>query len=301
MVYARYLRKGCSNLFWTATSPISFVCKRPRRSAGEFEVDLPDYREYWNSAVKKGYSGTAIFFEAGAAVRDLGFPEKFAARFAFADELQRDAAEERPRHGGGIPKIPPRDRLYAERQGRPQPLGAALQALGSRTSSPIASSWEKRKPVIFCGDLNVAHTELDLANPKPNRGKKGFTDEERGGFQNLLDAGFVDTFRLFTQGNGHYSWWSHFANSRARNVGWRIDYVLVSGRLRGAVKSRPDLSRTSWARRSLPGHRSRCINPQGRSGAGGLYRQYYSSRRDAARYRGGYRVGAEPHLARWRP
>ena len=83
----------------------------------------------------------------------------------------------------------------------------------------------------------MAHTELDLANPKPNRGKKGFTDQERAGFQALVDAGFVDTFRLFTQGNGHYSWWSHFANSRARNVGWRIDYVLVSRQLRDAVKS----------------------------------------------------------------
>ncbi len=95
---------------------------------------------------------------------------------------------------------------------------------------------EKKKPVIFCGDLNVAHTELDLANPKPNRGKKGFTDEEREGFQNFVDAGFVDTFRLFTQGNGHYSWWSHFANSRARNVGWRIDYVLVSASIKSKVK-----------------------------------------------------------------
>ena len=94
---------------------------------------------------------------------------------------------------------------------------------------------EQRKPVILCGDLNVAHTELDLANPKPNRGKKGFTDEERKGFQNMVDAGFVDTFRIFTQGNGHYSWWSNFANSRARNVGWRIDYVLVSQKLKSRV------------------------------------------------------------------
>jgi exodeoxyribonuclease III len=98
------------------------------------------------------------------------------------------------------------------------------------------SQLEKKKPVIFCGDLNVAHTEMDLANPKPNRGKKGFTDEEREGFQNFIDAGFVDTLRLFKQGNGHYSWWSHFANSRARNVGWRIDYVLVSASLRKSVK-----------------------------------------------------------------
>jgi exodeoxyribonuclease-3 len=95
---------------------------------------------------------------------------------------------------------------------------------------------DKKKPVIFCGDLNVAHTEEDLANPRPNRGKKGFTDEEREGFQNFVDAGFVDTFRIFTEGNGHYSWWSHFANSRARNIGWRIDYVLVSASLAKKVK-----------------------------------------------------------------
>jgi exodeoxyribonuclease-3 len=90
---------------------------------------------------------------------------------------------------------------------------------------------EKVKPVIVCGDFNVAHTTDDLANPKSNVGRKGFTSEERTGFQNYLDAGFVDTFRLFHQGNGHYSWWSHFANSRERNVGWRIDYFLVSASL----------------------------------------------------------------------
>ena len=106
--------------------------------------------------------------------------------------------------------------------------------------------------MIFCGDLNVAHTELDLANPKPNRGKKGFTDEEREGFQNFVDAGFVDTFRIFTQGNGHYSWWSHFANSRARNVGWRIDYVLVSEALQEESEGSEDPRRRAGLG-SLPG------------------------------------------------
>ena len=96
---------------------------------------------------------------------------------------------------------------------------------------------QKSKPVIYCGDMNVAHTEDDLANPKQNVGKHGFTDEERDGFDSWLAAGFVDTFRLFTQGNGHYSWWSYFANSRARNVGWRIDYFLVSDSIRDKVVS----------------------------------------------------------------
>ncbi len=96
---------------------------------------------------------------------------------------------------------------------------------------------EKSKPVVFCGDLNVAHTEDDLANVKPNIGKKGFTAEERQGFQNFVDAGFVDTLRMFVQGNGHYTWWTHWANARARNVGWRIDYFLVSAKLKPDVKA----------------------------------------------------------------
>ena len=95
---------------------------------------------------------------------------------------------------------------------------------------------EKKKPIIFCGDLNVAHTEDDLARPKENVGLKGFTHEEREGFQNFIDEGFVDTFRIFKKGNGNYTWWSHFANARARNVGWRIDYILVSPTLKEKVK-----------------------------------------------------------------
>ena len=84
------------------------------------------------------------------------------------------------------------------------------------------------KPVVFCGDLNVAHTPDDLANTKPNEGKKGFTKEEREGIDAMIKAGFVDTFRMFTQGNGHYTWWSHFSQARERNVGWRIDYFFAS-------------------------------------------------------------------------
>jgi exodeoxyribonuclease-3 len=97
-------------------------------------------------------------------------------------------------------------------------------------------SLNEKKPVIFCGDLNVAHTEDDLANPKPNRGKKGFTDEERAGMQAYIDAGFIDTLRVFKEGNGFYSWWSHFANARTRNVGWRIDYFLIADSLKPKLK-----------------------------------------------------------------
>ena len=95
---------------------------------------------------------------------------------------------------------------------------------------------EKRKPVIWCGDLNVAHTEIDLANPKANVRNHGFTIEERNGFSALVKAGFVDTFREFEKGGGHYSWWSPMAGARSRNVGWRIDYFLISATLRPRLK-----------------------------------------------------------------
>ena len=111
-----------------------------------------------------------------------------------------------------------------------------MRQLENEGASAKASA-ARGKPVIFCGDLNVAHTADDLANPKPNVGKKGFTEEERSGIDAIIKAGFVDTFRLFTQGKGHYTWWSHFANSRARNVGWRIDYIFVSKSLKAKVKS----------------------------------------------------------------
>jgi exodeoxyribonuclease-3 len=95
---------------------------------------------------------------------------------------------------------------------------------------------QKTKPVVFCGDLNVAHTEDDLANPKQNVGKHGFTNEEREGIDKIISSGFVDTFRNFTKGNGHYTWWTHWANARSRNVGWRIDYFFISKTLLPKLK-----------------------------------------------------------------
>ncbi|HTY51375.1 MAG TPA: exodeoxyribonuclease III [Steroidobacteraceae bacterium] len=202
----------------------------------QVEVELPGYHEYWNSAVRKGYSGTAIFSREAPLSVIKGFPESFEKRFKFADELHGDATEE----GRVITAEYPG--FYVVTVYTPNAKDD-LSRLKLRHEhwDPVFLQYcqllQKKKPVVFCGDLNVAHTELDLANPGPNRGKKGFTDEERAGFQNFVDAGFVDTLRLFKQGKGFYTWWSHFANSRARNVGWRIDYVLVSGSLRSAVKS----------------------------------------------------------------
>ena len=230
------LKKGTFQAFMAAHKP-DIICRQETKAErGQIEVELPGYHEYWNSAAKKGYSGTAILSKQEPLKVVNGFPDAFAKRFRFADELQRDAAEE----GRLITAEYPKFHLVTVYTPNAKDDLSRL-ALRHEHWDPAFLAYcrqlEKKKPVILCGDLNVAHTELDLANPKPNRGKKGFTDEERKGFQNMIDAGFVDTFRLFTQGNGHYTWWSVFSNARARNVGWRIDYFLVSGKLRKSIKA----------------------------------------------------------------
>ena len=199
------------------------------------EVDWQGFHEYWNSAVKPGYSGTAIFSKIEPKKVILGLPEHLVQKFHVRGDTYGDpnaegrviAAEYEhfylvtvytPNSKDDLSRIPLR-----HNHGDPAFLAYCeeLERHGS-TRSPHG------KPVIFCGDLNVAHTADDLANPKPNEGKKGFTQQEREGIDNMIAAGFVETFRLFKQGNGHYTWWSHFANARARNVGWRIDYFFAS-------------------------------------------------------------------------
>lgn len=229
------VKKGTFQKFMAEHRPDILCLQETKAEKGQAEIDLPDYQEYWNSAVKKGYSGTAIFTRKEPLKVTCGFPDSFAKKFTFADELKRDSWNE------GRVINAEFERFHAVTVYTPNAKDDLSRlALRHKHWDPAFLAYvkqlERTKPVIFCGDLNVAHTELDLANPKPNRGKKGFTDEEREGFQKFVDAGFVDTFRLFTQGNGHYSWWSHFANSRARNVGWRIDYVLVSKSISNKVR-----------------------------------------------------------------
>jgi len=230
------LKKGVFLPFMEAHRPDVLCLQETKAERGQVEIELPGYHEYWNSAVKKGYSGTAIFSKHKPLSVINGYPESFAQRYSFADELLRDSATE------GRVITAEFKSFYLVTVYTPNAKDDLSRvALRFKHWDPAFLAYcqllEKTKPVIFCGDLNVAHTELDLANPKSNRGKKGFTDEERKGFQNFVDAGFIDTFRLFKQGNGFYTWWSHFANSRARNIGWRIDYCLTSKVLREAVQS----------------------------------------------------------------
>jgi exodeoxyribonuclease-3 len=229
------VKKGTFQAFIKEHQPDVLCLQETKAERGQAEVDLAGYHEYWNSAEKKGYSGTAIFSKREPLDVINGFPKEFAKKFSFADELKRDA------NGEGRVITAEFDKFFVVTVYTPNAKDDLSRLpLRHKHWDPAFLAYckqlEKKKPVLFCGDLNVAHTELDLANPKPNRGKKGFTEEEREGFQNFLNAGFVDTFRMFTQGNGHYSWWSNFSNARARNVGWRIDYWLVSEQLRKQVK-----------------------------------------------------------------
>ena len=230
------VRKGALQELMAEEKPDILCMQETKAKQGQAEIEFQGYDEYWNSAEKPGYSGTAIFTKIKPLKVINGFPENFAKKYNFVDSRTRDAANE------GRVLATEFEKFYLVTVYTPNSVDN-LQRLPLRHGhwDPAFLAYikelEKSKPVVFCGDLNVAHTEDDLANPKPNRGKKGFTDEEREGFQNFLDAGFLDTFRLFKQGNGYYTWWSHFANARDRNVGWRIDYFLASKALKNKIKT----------------------------------------------------------------
>jgi exodeoxyribonuclease III len=179
------------------------------------------YTTFWNSAEKKGYSGTAIF----TRTRPLQVLPHID--IAEHDREGRVLAAEYPDFFLVNVYVPNSKRdlsRLAYRQKWDTDFLAYLKKL------------EQKKPVIFCGDLNVAHTEMDLANPRANVRNHGFTSEERNGFSAFVNAGFLDTFREFEKGGGHYTWWSPLSGARARNIGWRIDYFLISQSLRPRLK-----------------------------------------------------------------
>ena len=230
------LNKGALQDFMKKHQPDILLLQETKAQQGQAETDFAGYEEYWNSAEKKGYSGTAIFTKIKPLKVINGFPDDFAKKYNFIDEATRDSASEGRVIAAefdkfwtvGVYTINAKDDLsrldHKYKHWDPAFLAYVKQL-------------EKTKPVVFAGDLNVAHTEDDLARPKENEGKKGFTKQERECFDNMLKAGFVDTFRIYTKGNGHYTWWTHWANARARNIGWRIDYVMISKALKSKVKS----------------------------------------------------------------
>lgn len=230
------VRKGALQEFVAKHQPDILCLQETKAEQGQAEIDFTDYEEYWNSSqAKKGYSGTAIFTKIKpiAIINDI--PEEIAKKHQLIGDSYGDANKE------GRVIAAEFDDYYVVTAYTPNAKDGLLRIdLRQRFDAAMTAycaELQTKKPVIYCGDMNVAHTEDDLANPKPNIGKKGFSQQEREGFDNWLAAGFVDTFRMFTAGNGHYTWWSNFANSRARNVGWRIDYFLVSESIKDRIKT----------------------------------------------------------------
>ena len=211
--------------FFDAENADFFCLQETKLQGGQIDLPLPGYHQFWNYAEKKGYSGTAIF------------------------------AKEEPvavTYGVGIPELDTEGRLITLEY----PDFYLITCYTPNAQQGLARidhrlKWDEAfrnylkqldelKPVIACGDLNVAHQEIDLKNPSSNRGNAGFSDEERESFTNLLNAGFTDTFRhLYPDATGIYSWWSYRFNARKNNAGWRIDYFLVSDALKDRITETP--------------------------------------------------------------
>lgn len=218
------MQKGFMDYFHSVDADF-FCLQETKLQAGQIELDLPGYEQYWNYAEKKGYSGTAIFTKNApiSVTYGIGKPEldtegrlitleysDFYLLTCYTPNAQRELA--RIDH-----------RLQWEEAFR-----SYLMQL------------DAKKPVILCGDLNVAHNDIDLKNPSSNRGNAGFSDEERGCFTKLLESGFTDTFRyLHPDQTGAYTWWSYMFQARKNNAGWRIDYFIVSDRLKDRITETP--------------------------------------------------------------
>ena len=187
----------------------------------QVDFDLAEYHAYWNSAEKKGYSGTLILSRVQPlqVISGMGRPEHDTEGRVLTAEFEDYFL---------VNVYTPNAKRDLSR------LDYRVQ--WDRDFLAFLQELEKKKPVIFCGDLNVAHTEIDLANPKANEGNHGFTREERQGFSNFIKAGFIDTFREFCKEGGYYTWWTLRNNARERNIGWRIDYFLISAVLRPRLK-----------------------------------------------------------------
>lgn len=213
--------KGFMDVFNNADADF-FCIQESKMQAGQLELNMPGYHQYWNYAVKKGYSGTAIFAKEEPLNVAYGI-----------------GMEEHDQEGRVITLE--YDKFYMVTVYTPNSQNE-LARLSYRMKweddfADYIMGLDEKKPVIICGDLNVAHKEIDLKNPKTNRHNAGFTDEEREKFSKLLDRGFIDTFRYFYPDKAYiYSWWSYRFKAREKNAGWRIDYFLVSKRLEDKLK-----------------------------------------------------------------
>ena len=222
------IKKGALQKFISEYQPDILCLQETKAKQGKAEVDLPEYEEIWNSAERAGYSGTAIFTKI-KPLATTNFKVQIKDNFG---DLEKE----------GRVLIAEFEKFYLVNVYTPNSK-PDLSRLKLRESEwdpeflNLLKELEKTKPVVTCGDFNAAHNEIDITRPDTNHHSVGFTDEERRGISNILKAGFIDTFRELHPGSERYTWWSHWGDARANNVGWRIDYFFVSRDLKSNLKS----------------------------------------------------------------
>ena len=215
------LKKGFEEFFYDINADI-FCIQETKMQEGQIEnFELKGYKQYWNSALKKGYSGTAVFtkIEPNSVSYGIGIEEHDQEGRVITLEFDKFYL---------VNIYVPNSKRELER--------LEYRMIWEDEIRKYLSNLNKKKPVIMCGDLNVAHEEIDLKNPKTNRRNAGFTDEERNKMTELLKANFIDTFRYVYPDKIAYSWWSYMGNARAKDIGWRIDYFIVSNDIKQKIK-----------------------------------------------------------------
>lgn len=231
-------RKGVLLPFLEEHKPDILCLQETKAEQSESPVDLPDYEEFWSSAKnRKGYSGTAIFTKHTPENVLFGLPQDLVEKYGLHLDDYGNPNEE-----GRVIAVNTGS-IYVVSVYTPNAKGD-LSRLSLRHTKwdpaflEYMQRLEKERPVIFCGDLNVAHSPIDLAHPKQNEGQHGYTKEEREGIDNIIETGFIDTFRtLYPEEPEKYTWWSHWQKARERNVGWRIDYIFMSKKLQKHLKT----------------------------------------------------------------
>lgn len=213
------LKKGFMG-FLKEHEPNILCLQETKASKEQVQEVFPTYHQYWNSADKKGYSGTLLLSKTKPLNVSNDFEGHSGEGRVITAEYEQFILVN----------------VYVPNSKRGL-LRLDYRMQWDKDFLTYLKELEQKKPVIICGDLNVAHKEIDLKNPRSNRRNPGFTDEERKGFTKFIDAGFLDSFREFEKGEGHYTWWSYMFNAREKNVGWRIDYFLVSKQIKEKLKS----------------------------------------------------------------
>ena len=225
------INKGALQKFIAEKEPDILCLQETKAKPGQAEIDLPEYEELWNSAKRPGYSGTAIFTK----IKPLSVNNTLPTGQDFADQFGDPLTE-------GRVLTAEFEEFYLVNIYTPNSKNA-LERLSLREKlwDPVILEYlkqlEEKKPVVVCGDFNAAHEEIDIARPKANHHSAGFTDEERQGITNLINAGLIDTFRTLNPNSVRYTWWSHWGHARENNVGWRIDYFFISKSLKDVLKS----------------------------------------------------------------